>query len=156
MTPETKKQFNLLAGVLFGVLGMGCFGVAAYVASVPAEPKPAPVQLAPTVNVASCRDVLQSMGYSTRMESGGVSANDAALDDPQAALTRATAAIGVCKMALDTFCMGEACPEPGVSFKLVPAPRSGAAKPAVPVAAAASAAASAAPAGEKTDSAVKK
>lgn len=136
MTPESKKQFNLLAGVLFGVLGMGCFGVAAYVASVPAPPKPAPVQMTPVVNVASCRDVLQAMGYSTRMESGGVSANDAALDDPQAALTKATAAIGVCKMTLDTFCMGEACTEPGVSFKLVPAarPAPGGAKPAAPAA----------------------
>ena len=125
MTPEAKKQFNLIGGTLFGFLGLGCFAVAAYVASVPAPVKPIPVSPMPTVNVASCRDVLQTMGYSARVENGTVSANDSSLDEPQIALTKATAAIGVCKMALSTFCMGEACSEPGVSFKLAPIVRNG-------------------------------
>lgn len=144
MTPETKKQFNLLSGILFGVLGIGCFAVATYVSMVPADPKPAPVSPIPVISVPSCRDVLQTMGYTTRLEGGGVYANDASLDDPHAALTKATAAMGVCKMALNTFCMGEACPEPGVSFKLMPAPRggSGAVKPATAAAKAAAASAS--------------
>lgn len=125
MTPEAKKQFNLIGGTLFGILGLGCFAIAAYVASVPAPAQPIPISPMPMVNVASCRDVLQTMGYSARVENGIVSANDTSLDDPQVALTKATAAIGVCKMALSTFCMGEACSEPGVSFKLTPIVRPG-------------------------------
>lgn len=138
MTPEAKKQFNMIGGTLFGILGLVCFAIAAYVASVPAPAKPMPVSPMPMVNVASCRDVLQTMGYSARVENGAVSANDMSLDDPQVALTKATAAIGVCKMALSTFCMGEACSEPGVSFKLTPIVRPGhKAVDAVPEAAAA-------------------
>jgi hypothetical protein len=139
MTPEAKKQFNTIGGTLFGILGLICFAVAAYVASVPAPAKPMPVSPLPMVNVASCRDVLQTMGYSARVDNGAVTANDMSLDDPQVALTKATAAIGVCKMALSTFCMGEACPEPGVSFKLTPIVRPGhkAVETAAPVVAAA-------------------
>jgi hypothetical protein len=125
MTPEAKKQFNTIGGTLFGILGLGFFAVAAYVASVPAPEKPMPVSPMPMVNVASCRDVLQTMGYSARVENGKVLANDLSLEDPQVALTKATAAIGVCKMALNAFCMGEACTEPGVSFTLTPILRPG-------------------------------
>lgn len=139
MTPEAKKQFNLIGGTLFGVLGLVCFAVAAYVASVPAPARPTPVSPYPMVNVASCRDVLQTMGYSARIDNGTVSAVDTSLEDPQVALTKATAAIGVCRMALSTFCMGEACAEPGVSFKLTPIVRPGQKPSAAPASVAAAA-----------------
>jgi hypothetical protein len=121
MTPETKKKFNITAGSIFGVLGLTCFAVAAYVASVPAAPKPAPVSPMPIVNASSCRDTLLQMGYTaTLANGGGVTAKDNSIDDPQAALTKATAAIGLCELPLGEFCMGSGCTEPGVTFTLMP------------------------------------
>lgn len=127
MTPETKKKFNIAAGSTFSVLGLICFIVAFYVASVPATPKPAPVSPLPIVNTSSCRDVLTQMGYTATLANGGVTAKDASLDDPQAALTKATAAIGLCKLKLGEFCMGAGCTEPGVSFTLIGNPKADAA-----------------------------
>jgi hypothetical protein len=120
MTPENKKKFNVMTGSTFAVLGIVCFIVAAYAASVPAVPKPAPVNPAPVVSASSCRDVLAQMGYTATLSSGGgVTAKDpGAVSDPQGALIKATAAIGICKMALQEFCMGSECADPGIAFTI--------------------------------------
>ncbi len=121
MTPENQKKFNVTAGGTFGFLGLMFVLMTFYVAAVPAPPKPAPTLAVPMVSPASCRDMLTQLGYVSSLTSGGgVSAKDASLTDPEGALTKATAAIAMCKMSLNEFCMGSACPDPGISFKLVP------------------------------------
>jgi hypothetical protein len=118
MSPEAKKKFNVAAGSAFIVLGLLCFAVAAYVASVPATPKPAPTNPQPIVSASSCRDTLVQMGYRANLSTGGVDAQENSLEDPHAQLTKATAAIGLCRMKLVEFCMGSGCAEGGLSFKL--------------------------------------
>lgn len=122
MTPETKKKFNMTAGSIFLTLGLICFAVAAYVASVPAVSKPAPTNPQPVVNVSSCRDTLLQMGYQAALTgNGNVTAKDLSLDDPQASLIKATAAMGLCKLKMTDFCMGSACSDTGLTFTLTTA-----------------------------------
>lgn len=126
MTPDTNRKLNGTAGSVFAVLGLICFAVAFYAATVPALPKPAPVSPQPIVNASSCRDVLTQMGYTATLANGGVTAKDGSLDDPQAALTKATAAIGLCKLKLAEFCMGSGCTDPGLTFTLSSNPKANA------------------------------
>lgn len=123
MNPETKKNFNVIVGGVLSVLGFICFGVAAYAATVPAPSKPAPVSPQPIVNTSSCQQVLNQMGYVATLTSTGVLARDESLEDPQAALTKATAAIGLCRLQLQEFCMGSECATPGLTFSLQADPR---------------------------------
>lgn len=127
MTPETQKKVNVTAGSTLSVLGLICFVIAFYVATVPAVPRPAPVSPQPIVNTSSCRDVLTQMGYTATLINGGVTAKDVSLDDPQAALTKATAALGLCKLKLSEFCMGSGCADPGLTFTLIGNPKAEAA-----------------------------
>jgi hypothetical protein len=124
MTPESKKNMNVAAGIVFSILGLACFVIAFYVASVPGIPKPAPVHMAPVVSEASCRDTLAMMGYVTENKSGGgLKAKAGSLTDPQAALLKATAAVGLCRLKLVEFCMGSTCEGGGLTFTLAPAPK---------------------------------
>ncbi len=118
MTPEGKRKFNTVAGSTFVLLGLVAWGMTVYFGFVPAPPKPHPVSLAPSVDLASCRSLLQRMGYQASVRKGEVVATREALDDPQAQLEQATLAIGACKLPLTEFCMGTACENAPLTFAL--------------------------------------
>lgn len=119
MTPETKRKFNISMGSLFILAGLASSGAGFFAATVPAEKRPAPVSSAPVVDLESCRTALTQMGYSAIMQNKEIRAVEVSLDNPEQQLVKATAAINICRMELQEFCMGEACSQPNtLSFTI--------------------------------------
>lgn len=123
MTPEQKKTFNTGVGSLFLALGLSAWGFAAHHTFVPQVAKPAPTQAAPTTDKATCIQTLGALGYSTKEIPGGkFEVNQASLaGDPKEKLLIASTASTVCKMKMESFCMGSACATSGISMRLAPA-----------------------------------
>lgn len=122
MSPEHNRKFNLAAGSFFLVMGLAGWGMAVYYGITPNAPKPHPVTVEAKVDLNACRAVLSGLGYQASIPVGKerVRAYEAFSEnvDAKAMLDKATMAIGVCKMKLDTFCVGEGCESPGVTFEL--------------------------------------
>ena len=122
MSPEHNRKFNLAAGSFFLVMGLLGWGMAVYYGITPNAPKPHPVTVEEKVDLNACRAVLSGLGYQASIPVGKerVRAYEAFSEngDAKAMLDKATMAIGVCKMKLDTFCVGEGCESPGVTFEL--------------------------------------
>jgi hypothetical protein len=121
MTPEQKRTFNTTVGGLFLGLGVLAWGFATYYTFTPHAPKPAPT-LASKVDFETCRQAVGAMGFSaTEKEGGRIELRQTVIEeDAQRQLMTASLASSVCKMNLETFCMGEGCAEKGVSMTLTP------------------------------------
>jgi hypothetical protein len=118
VTPEGKRRFNTLMGSGFLVLGVTAWALTVYFGLTPAPAKPHPVSLAPTVDLNSCRSLLQRLGYSATVQKNEVTARQFELADPPGQLEQATLAIAACKLPLKTFCMGTDCDGTGLTFTL--------------------------------------
>lgn len=118
MTPEQKRKFNTTAGSIFIALGLIAWGMTMYYAFVPNPPMPTQAHNAPVVDINSCASTLNTWGYQTKIIDGEISIFEQLTTFPEQQLDKATMAIAVCKLDLKTFCMGEGCEEPGVSFTL--------------------------------------
>lgn len=120
MSPEQKRKFNLVAGSSFLAMGIVTWALTAYFAITPNPPRPTPVVLASVVDLTSCRSALSNLGYQATMdqEKLTVSAYESFAEDSKAQLDKVTMSMGLCKMDLHEFCMGEACTNPGLSFTL--------------------------------------
>lgn len=121
MTPEKKRKFNTIAGSAFLTIGLLAWGLTVYFAVTPNPPKPTPVQPTAVVDLASCRSVLTSMGFSASVVGREVSVFEELTSNPKVQLDRVTMAEAVCKLSLKSFCMGEGCDRVGVNFVLAPA-----------------------------------
>lgn len=120
MSPEQKRKFNLAAGSAFLLMGIVTWGLTAYYAVTPNPTRPTPVVLASVVDLSSCRTALANLGYQATFDQdkGTVAAFESFAEDTKAQLDKVTLSIGLCKMDLKEFCMGEACEAPGVQFTL--------------------------------------
>lgn len=118
MTPERKRRFNTFMGSGFILLGLLAWGLTVYFSLTPAPPRPHPVNLAPMVDPASCRSLLQRLDYRVTIQNGAVVATQPGLANPKEQLEQATLAIAACKMPLSTFCMGTDCDGAGLTFTL--------------------------------------
>lgn len=119
MSPEQKRKFNTAMGSLFLVAGLVGWGLTVYFAVTPNPPKPAPTFVHAVVDLPSCAQTLQRLGYSeTRIDNKDVVAFEAMSSDPKEQLDRATLAANVCKLEMKSFCMGEGCARPGLTLTL--------------------------------------
>jgi hypothetical protein len=118
MTPEQKRKFNTTFGALFLAMGVVGWGLTVYYAMTPNPPRPTPVQNAPTLDIGSCKSALETLGYTVTQAGASVSFYEPLSDDPRGQMYQASMAIHLCKMKLSTFCMGEACEQPGVSVTM--------------------------------------
>lgn len=110
MTPIAQQKFNTAVGIGFLVLGTLAWGFGVFFALVPNEEKPAPVVAAPVVDINSCMRALQDLGYSASVNATQeVIAFEALSDEPLKQLERASLATTVCKLPLQSFCIGEGC-----------------------------------------------
>jgi hypothetical protein len=134
MSPEQKRKFNTGVGSIFLGLGAIGWGLTAYYALVPNPPAAPMIAEAPKVDIASCRAALDSWGYQATQVKDTVLAFENLAPNPQLQLDKATMAVVVCKLPLKSFCMGEGCETPGLSFSLQGGTESKLAKPSSDVA----------------------
>ncbi|MNR71673.1 hypothetical protein D3C71_23040 [compost metagenome] len=143
MSPEQKRKFNTLFGSVFLASGVLAWGLAAYYAFTPNPPRPAPVYADNVVDLQSCARTLRTLGYpEVSVQKDDVIANEALGGDAKAQMERATLAATVCKLELKYFCIGESCPQPGITVVTTKPKLMRTAKTEAPAAAAAAAKAS--------------
>jgi hypothetical protein len=116
MTPDQQRKFNTTFGGVFIGAGILAWMLAVYFAVKPNDPAPAPVVGLTTIDVKSCRTAWAQLGYLTTATNTDVSAYEALSDNPKEQLERASTAILACKLPLRSFCMGQGCERPGLSF----------------------------------------
>lgn len=116
MTPDQQRKFNTAFGGIFIAGGFICLAMALWFAIKPNDPAPHPVLGGTTIDLQSCRKAVQDLGFVAQLKGQDVTAHQALSDDPQAQLERASTAILVCKLPLHSFCMGQGCEQPGLSF----------------------------------------
>ena len=116
MTPQQQRRFNTTFGGVFVAAGLLAWMLAIYFAIKPNEKAPAPVIAAPTVDLQSCRAAWSQLGYLATATATDVTAYEALSADPKEQLDRATTAILLCKVPLRSFCMGQGCERPGLTF----------------------------------------
>ncbi len=134
MSPEQRRKFNTAAGGLFIGAGVVAWALAVYFAVTPNPPKPAPTAGTALVDLGSCRSALSVLGYQATLKGDEIEAFEPMGADPKDQLERASVATTMCKLQMKTFCVGEGCEKPGLSFTLArpanPTPKAAAAKPA--------------------------
>lgn len=120
MTPLYQQRFNtVVGGVLIG-LGVLAWATAVFFAVVPNAPAPAPVINTPIVDLQSCRSALVSLGLraTVRNQVEVVVQEDISAQFEEQ-LERASLASVVCKLPMQSFCMGAGCtPAPGMHMVL--------------------------------------
>jgi hypothetical protein len=133
MTPAAQRKFNIAAGTVSLLFGMAAWGAAIHVALTPAAPRPAPVSLAPIVDLASCAQAFSSMGMPAEVKAGNrvevYLRSDLAGVDVNKLLQDASLGIAACRLELQRFCMGRGCELPGLSMQLVDSSRDRSAAP---------------------------
>lgn len=116
MTPDQQRKFNTTFGGVFVAAGVLAWMLAIYFAVKPNDPAPAPVVGLTTIDLQSCRTAWAQLGYLASATETDVNAYEALSDNPKEQLERATTAVLLCKLPLRSFCMGQGCERPGVSF----------------------------------------
>ena len=105
MSPEQKRKFNTLFGSLFLASGIIAWGLSAYYAVTPNDPQPTPVIGAKHIDLQSCATTLRSLGYpEVSVQKNDVIAHEALSADPQG------------QLEMKYFCIGESCPQPGITI----------------------------------------
>lgn len=120
MNPEQQRKYNTIFGGLFLGLGIITWLLAVFFAVVPNAEAPTPVTGNTSIDLQSCRTALGQLGYSANVAANksDVTAYEPFGSDPKAQLEKATVGVLVCKLSLQSFCMGEGCERPGISFTL--------------------------------------
>lgn len=119
MTPEQRKNFNTIFGTLLLATGLVAWGLTAYFAFTPNEAKPAATAaVRAPVDLGSCRNALAELGYSASVQQGKIQASTPLTDNPREQMEKASTAVLLCKLDMESFCIGEGCEIPGVSFTL--------------------------------------
>jgi hypothetical protein len=120
MNPEAQRKFNLIFGGMFLALGIVTWLMAVFFAVVPNQPAPAPLMGTPSIDIPSCRAAMQQLGYTgvSSANENEVSAHEDLTVDVKGQLEKASIGALVCKLKLQSFCMGPGCERPGLSFTL--------------------------------------
>lgn len=122
MTPLYQQRFNtIVGGVLIG-LGVLAWATSVFFAVVPNAPAPAPVIASPIVDLQSCRSALVSLGLKATVRNNvEVVIQEEISPQFEEQLERASLASVVCKLPMQSFCMGAGCtPSPGMHMVLAP------------------------------------
>jgi len=119
MNPESQKKFNTVLGSGLLAAGILSWAMAFVFAVTKAEPVPAPV-INNYVSFNDCRNNLMQLGYTVQSENQQLTAYEGFREDASRQLDKATIAILGCGYDLTSFCMGEGCQRPGISFSIKP------------------------------------
>ena len=115
MTPTQLKAVNTIAATVFGLTGIACFALAAYLALTPAPAKSAQY-VKRTPDAAHCMQALRDLGMTVDKTGPNLvraQVSQAEVDqNPKEVLNLASIGISACKLPLRTFCMGTACTLP--------------------------------------------
>jgi len=119
MNPRVSRNVNLFAAALFVFGGLICAGLEVYLTVKPADSKESQY-IKPQPDKLGCVKALQELGFETKKPSAYIVAGHSHnLDEsPKELVDRASLGIAACKVPMRTFCMGEECAEPGISFTL--------------------------------------
>lgn len=119
MNPKATKNINLFATVLFTLGGFACLGLAGYLTLTPAPPKQAQY-ISQRADKPGCLKAAREMGFEvTKAETSMVNIHSSDLDSsPKEIVDKASLVIAACHVPMRSFCMGEACPAPGITFML--------------------------------------
>ena len=112
-----SKSFNLTVTAFFSLIGVACLGMAVHHAFVPMPEKQAEFVEIP-VDMDGCIVALQKLGFSAKTQNTSIVAQAYSLDNAQEVLDKASLGIAACRIPLASFCAGEGCETPGVSFVL--------------------------------------
>jgi hypothetical protein len=112
MTPTQLKAVNTIAATVFGLTGVACFALAAFLAFKPAPPKEAQY-VKRTPDVAHCMQALKDLGMTVEKTGPHLvraQVPQSVVDqNPKAVLDVASIGIAACKLPLKAFCMGTEC-----------------------------------------------
>lgn len=117
MTPVQQQNFNTLCGTILLVLGIIAWGSAAYFGVVPRVKVP-PIHAQSYTDLPSCQMALMELGYSVVEHSGEIMVHEELGESPQEQLEKASVAVSLCRLELQSFCMGDACEKPGLTMVL--------------------------------------
>lgn len=112
---DVKKQraLNILAGVMFSLLGLACYGGAAYLTLVPPEPVMGPDSL--KLDTRPCKQLLTRLGFRVNEHNTELRVQrQDGLENGDRLLADASIGISGCGLPLTRFCMGEGCESPAV------------------------------------------
>lgn len=127
MTPVQQQRFNTIVGGIFIGTGVLAWLLAVAFAVLPNKEAPAPVTMAPYVDMASCAQALRVQGFVVEQAAAQVEAYmPLAYDNLYGQLEKASVAWNLCKVPVQSFCMGDGCEKPGMTLTLrgqVGAPR---------------------------------
>lgn len=115
MTPEIRKAFNTYMGILLILLSLICFGFTGFLIFKPADPKEATVMIEP-VSKKPCLEALGKLGVNITDMGEKIRVQDFSDAPPFEKLQKASLGISMCHFYLESFCMGQACNEPGVTY----------------------------------------
>lgn len=113
MNVVRQRVLNILAGIVFAILGLACYGVAAYLVKVPPDPVMGPDSL--KLETAACTKLLERLGFKVSVFPTELRvAKQNALDDAKETMADASIGISSCGMPITRFCMGQGCQPPAV------------------------------------------
>lgn len=130
MTPKSLKSLNLFTSVVFTLAGVVCLSLAVYLTVVPKPAKQTQVVRA-LPDRAGCERALRELGFSVSTGKGNrvLAHTPDLVTPPKEWVDKASLGIAACHLPMQSFCIGEGCSPPGISFELVvpavpPLPRS--------------------------------
>lgn len=113
MTPIQQQRFNTVVGGVGIGVGVIAWAIALFFAVVPNDKAPAPVTMAPVVDLNSCKSALSQVGFQAELRANAevVLMQDLATsgEGVKEQLQMASLASTLCKIPMHTFCMGEGC-----------------------------------------------
>ena len=115
----SKRAVNRLTAAGLLCSGLLAWSMGGYFAL---HPRPKAVAAAPGASrETSCRLAAQQLGFeASPLPGGGLRMQQSLAQDQLAQMQAASLLLRECGLHLQTFCMGKACPNQGVSFTMAP------------------------------------
>ena len=113
MNVARQRTLNVLAGIVFSLLGVGAYAAAVYLIKVP--PEPVLGSHSTEIDVKACTQLLTRLGFQhsklkteLRVEKKGD------LADAERMMSDASIAIAGCGLKITRFCLGTGCQAPAI------------------------------------------
>lgn len=114
----SKRAVNRLTAAGLLCSGLLAWGMGGYFAL---HPRPKAAVVADVARDAPCRLAAQQLGFeASPLPGGGLRMQQSLAQDQLAQMQAASLLLRECGLHLQTFCMGKACPNQGVSFTMAP------------------------------------
>jgi len=113
MNASRQRALNIMAGIVFSLLGLACYGAAGYLTLVP--PKPVMGVNSLVLDTKTCEQMLSRLGFQVSKQKTELRAEKkGGLENPERLLLDASIGISSCGLPLVRFCMGAGCQPPAI------------------------------------------